>query len=296
MSSERRFSQKEIAAIFNRASRAQEKVSAEAAQEEGLTLADLHLIALETGISPDLITQAVLAVDEAPEEPKPETFLGLQLSISKTVNLDNPLTDADWDKLVVGFRNTFRAKGKVTREGSLREWSNGNLRIMAEPTAKGHRLHMQSLKGSTQGAIWTSLSFILAALFVFASSLFSGGLEGGIIVLSVVFAMAGLLSGGFSTLQLSQWRFDRMEHFESIAAQAQQLTSNRTAAEKRSEKQVAQAVQGDKSKLAQIQQSTDSPEADQPNDVRGPSGLLDGVDDEEAEDITPPSKTRDRDR
>lgn len=296
MSSERRFSQKEIAAIFNRASKAQEKVNAEAAQEEGLTLADLHLIALEAGISPDLITQAVNAVDEAPEEPKPEKFLGLQLSVSKTVNLENPLTDADWDTLVVGFRNTFRAKGTITREGSLREWSNGNLRILAEPTTRGHRLHMQSLKGSTQGAIWTSLSFILAAFFVFASSLFSGGLEGGIIVLSVVFALAGLLSGGFSTLQLSQWRFDRMEHFESIAAQALQLTSNRTVAEKRNEKQLSRTVKGDQSKQDQKVGSPASQEADQTNDVRGLSGLLDGVDDDEAENITTSGKTRGRDR
>lgn len=296
MSSERRFSQKEIAAIFNRASKAQEKVNAEAAQEEGLTLADLHLIALEAGISPDLITQAVNAVDETPEEPKPVTFLGLQLSVSKTVNLENPLTDADWDKLVVGFRNTFRAKGTVTREGSLREWSNGNLRIMAGPTAKGHRLHLQSLKGSTQGAVWASLSFILAALLVFTSSLFNGGLEGGIIVLSAVFAMAGLLSGGISTLQLSQWRFDRTEHFESIAGQALQLTSNRTVAENRREKQLPQSVKGDKSRQVQNQSLPDSQGAVQTNDVRDRGLLLDGVDDEYAENITPPSKTRDRDR
>ncbi len=286
MSSERRFSQKEIAAIFNRASKAQEKVTAEANQEEGLTLADLHLIALETGISPELITQAVEAVDQTPEEPTPKKFLGLQLSVSKTVNLDNPLTEDDWDKLVVEFRNSFRAQGKVTREGSLREWANGNLRILAEPTSKGHRLHMRSLKSNAQGAVFGSLSFVLAALAIFASAFFTGALDGGVLATSVMFGIFGVIAASFTTLQLSQWRFDRLEQFDSIATKALQLTSNRTVAENLSEKK----------KVSSTGPTTETAPKFRIEGHVGHADLLKDMDEEEIRDSSHPERSKERGR
>jgi hypothetical protein len=43
------------------------------------------------------------------------------------VHLARKLTDEEWERFVAHVRETFDARGTMTSEGSLRQWSNGNL-------------------------------------------------------------------------------------------------------------------------------------------------------------------------
>ena len=71
--------------------------------------------------------------------------VGLMLPLARAV------TDHEWEQLVAELRATFRAKGRITTHGNLREWSNGNLSAAIEPTETGYRLRLGTLKGDAIG-------------------------------------------------------------------------------------------------------------------------------------------------
>ncbi|NQV73633.1 hypothetical protein HQ496_10950 [bacterium] len=225
MDSDRRYSQKEIADIFKKASEEQERIKERSALEDGLTLEDLHLIAREAGISPEFISDAAARLEHTVEAPPEKRFLGLQTSVHRIIDLKAPLSDDSWDKLVVEIRQAFGARGKITREGKLREWSNGNLHILVEPTPHGHRLRMGTEKGSAKGFLWASISWIMAGIFIFISSALASGVDFSILFPAIFFAVAGIAGIGFTGLQLSQWRYDRADQMDAIGSIALNLVS-----------------------------------------------------------------------
>ncbi|MGA7305543.1 MAG: hypothetical protein WBW88_11750, partial [Rhodothermales bacterium] len=125
MSTDRRYSEKEIASIFEHAASAQRAASDHPSAREGLTLDELQMIGAEVGISPEFVTRAAAGLDDHIPEVAPETFLGLPVSASHTVDIPGPFTEDDWDRLVVDLRHTFQARGEITLDGALREWRNG---------------------------------------------------------------------------------------------------------------------------------------------------------------------------
>ena len=136
---DRRYNDKEIAAIFRAASEGPLSPQQEVPPEEGLTLADLQAIGREVGISPAAVAQAAQALDIR-RETAARTFLGLPIGVARTVSLNRWLTDPEWERLVVQLRDVFNARGTTRSDGSLRQWTNGNLQVLLEPTETGHRL------------------------------------------------------------------------------------------------------------------------------------------------------------
>ena len=59
----------------------------------------------------------------------------MPVGVSRTVTSAGNFTEREWERLVVDLRETFDAKGAVKREGSFRQWTNGNLQALVEPTA-----------------------------------------------------------------------------------------------------------------------------------------------------------------
>src|SRR5438034_10320554 len=150
---DRRYNDKEIAAIF-RAAAEQEPQSPqrEVARDEGLTLGELQAIGNEVGISADVVAQAARAVDIRLGTGS-RTFLGLPIGVARTVNLNRRLTDEEWERLVVQLREVFNARGRTRSDGALRQWTNGNLQVLLEPTATGHRLRFGTMHGAARAAI-----------------------------------------------------------------------------------------------------------------------------------------------
>lgn len=219
MSAERRYSEQEIATIFEQAAEAQEAAHRHLSHGEGLTLAELQQIGKEAGITPAFIARAAATVDRADSVPPPETYFGLPVSVARTVDLPGPLSDEDWDRLVVDLRETFQASGEVRREGSLREWRNGNLHALVEPTESGHRLHLRTRKGNAQNNLLGSLGFFAINLAFLLMLVVSGAtaLDPATWVLALL-AAGGLGRAGRTAYRLPRWAEERGRQMDAVAA------------------------------------------------------------------------------
>ncbi|MDH4351703.1 MAG: hypothetical protein OEW56_11195, partial [Gemmatimonadota bacterium] len=156
---DRRYSEEEVAAIFERAAEAQQTARRQLPSGEGMTVADLQEIGREVGIPPELVAQAARAIEHR-GRPASRTFLGLPIGVGRTIELDRELTDAEWGRLVVDLRETFDARGKVSYEGPFRQWTNGNLQALVEPTPTGHRIRLRTVKGDARSLMTGGLGML----------------------------------------------------------------------------------------------------------------------------------------
>src|SRR5262249_22740866 len=139
------------------------------------TLADLQDIGREVGISPEAVAQAARSLERRGQAAT-RTFLGLQIGVQHAVALNRRLTDEEGEQLVVELRHVFQAKGNARSPGSLREWPNGNLQALLEPTPTGDRLRLRTLKGDARAFIGAGLATLGASAAVAISSALGGQL------------------------------------------------------------------------------------------------------------------------
>ena len=215
---ERRYDDTEIAAIFRAAADGPQTLQPqrEVPREEGLTLGDLQAIAREVGISPDAVAQAAMALDVR-RGAVARTWFGLPIGVARTVNLNRRLSDDEWERLVVQLREVFEARGVTRSDGSLRQWSNGNLQVLLEPTETGHRLRFRTTHGGARASIGAGLAALGTAAAVAISGAVGGHLVDalpGISFLAV--AGAGMIANG--ALRLPRWARLRGRQMETIAA------------------------------------------------------------------------------
>jgi len=213
---DRRYNDKEIAAIF-RAAAEQEPQSPqrEVARDEGLTLAELQAIGSEVGIASDAVAQAARAVDVQLGAGS-RTFLGLPIGVARTVNLNRRLTDDEWERLVVQLREVFNARGRTRSEGSLRQWTNGNLQVLLEPTETGHRLRFGTVHGGARAAIGMGFAVLGVTATVVVSSALGGTLADAIPGIALLAAAGvGMIASG--ALRLPRWARLRERKMEALA-------------------------------------------------------------------------------
>jgi len=213
---ERQFSDDEAAAIFARASEAEQSGLPAAGGGKGLTLAALQEIGREAGISPESIALAARSM-EAVGRPASQRFLGLTIGVGRTVEFDRPISDAEWEGLVADLRTTFQARGVVRYDGPFRQWTNGNLQVLLEPTPTGHRLRLQTVKGDSKrlmaaGGAVLGMATAMAITTGLAGSLGHGGTASGIGVM--VLMGASVFAAGW--LRVSGWARQREAQFEEI--------------------------------------------------------------------------------
>src|SRR5947207_1907254 len=200
---ERRYNDKEIAAIFRAAAEGPQESQPDVSREEGLTLADLQAIGREVGISSEAVAQAAQALDVRRPAPA-RTFLGLPIGVARTVHLNRRLTDAEWERLVVQLREVFNARGSTRSDGSLRQWTNGNLQVLLEPTEAGHRLRFRTLHGAARASMGAGLAVFGVTASVAVATAISGHLGDTMpeIVLLLAAGMAMIVNGA---LRLPRW-------------------------------------------------------------------------------------------
>jgi hypothetical protein len=215
---ERRYNDKEIAAIFRAATEeGPPSPQREVAREDGLTLAELQAIGTEVGISSDAVAQAARAVDVRLGAAS-RTFLGLPIGVARTVNLNRRLSDEEWERLVVQLREVFNARGRTRSDGSLRQWTNGNLQVLLEPTETGHRLRFGTLHGGARASIGLGIAALAMTAAVAISSALSGTFADAIPGIAGVFAAGvGMIANG--ALRLPRWARLREQQMEALAAQ-----------------------------------------------------------------------------
>lgn len=225
--SERRYSDTEVAEIFRRATeeqaRQQRTTAADAPRSTvatggagtGMTLSELEEIGREVGIPADLVARAATSLDRVGQT-SVRRYLGLPIGVGRTVLLGRQLSDAQWERLVVDLRHTFDARGRVAEEGSLRQWTNGNLQALLEPTDEGARLRLKTVNGAAYMWMSTGLTTMAFAAFVaVARLLMAGGGLGG--PGAVMMAMIGLGMFGLGAIRLPGWARRRARQMEEVA-------------------------------------------------------------------------------
>ena len=216
---ERRYTDDEVAAIFEAATEGPSATAVQRGAHEGLTLTDLQQIGAQVGLAPDTVAQAALALELRPQAAS-QSFLGLPIGIERTVMMNRRVTDEEWANIVGEMRSVFRAKGKLSVSGAFREWSNGNLRALLEPVENGHRLHLSTLKGSVRPLMGFGAALVGTATVVAAISVVSGHLDVGTLIGISMLAASGLGLIAGSALRLKGWARRRAEQLEGIAARA----------------------------------------------------------------------------
>lgn len=160
--SERQYNRDEVAAIFERASETERGTLPRSAAGTGLTLSALQEIGRDVGISAESIALAARSVDLAGRAAS-RRLLGLPIGVGQTIEFPRKITEGEWEALVADLRTTFSARGAVRYDGPFRQWTNGNLQALLEPTPTGHRLRLQTTNANARG-------LILGGSFLFAGS------------------------------------------------------------------------------------------------------------------------------
>src|SRR5688500_1365479 len=201
--SDRQYSDDEVAAIFEQASKTEHPALPTPAEGRGMTLAALQDIGREVGISPESIAHAARSLDQA-GRPVRRSFFGLPIGVGRTVEFDGPLSDLEWERLVADLRETLEARGVVRYDGPFRQWTNGNLQALVEPTPNGHRIRLQTSKGDSRALMTGGLGMLGAAaatLLILAATGGHGNADTG----AGFLALIGLGMFGIGALRLPGW-------------------------------------------------------------------------------------------
>ena len=212
--SERRYTQDEVEAIFQRATEAQQKVPMLRQPDEGLSLGQLQEIGREVGISAEQIRAAANSLQRTGHTTK-RTLLGLPIGVGRIVDLDRKLTEGEWERLVVELRDVFDAKGRIKMEGNFRQWSNGNLQVMLEPIGDRHRLRMRTFRANARAYIAAG-----SALVVVAAMLLIANASKGQALDMTRFWLTMLMGGGFFAVgaaMVPAWARERQRQMKEIA-------------------------------------------------------------------------------
>ena len=215
---DRRYSEAEVTEIFDRAAHAEETAPRRIARSEGMTLAELQAIGREAGISPERIAEAARGLTASvPIEDR--RILGVTVGVGRTIELDRRLTDEEWERVVVRLRETFDARGTLRAHGSLREWTNGNLQALLEPSPTGSRLRLRTLNDTARGLLAAGTATLLATGMVGAITAATVGFGNPEAFMGMVgpgAAGVGLLAAAVA--RLAGWTRTRRQQMEDLAA------------------------------------------------------------------------------
>ena len=219
--SERRFTDAEVAQIFERATSGHAVEGTRAA--EGMTLAELQSIGQEVGIPAEQIARAALSLSPGDARPT-ERFLGMTTGVGHTVHLARKLTDEEWERFIAVVRETFDARGTATSQGSLKQWSNGNLQVLLEPTDAGHRVRFKTVKGTAPGTLVGGLLMSTAAVIGEITAVLTGsGNDLGLLASFGVLGAIGIGTVATTALKLPRWARTRQAQMEELGMRVREM-------------------------------------------------------------------------
>ncbi|MBI1810217.1 MAG: hypothetical protein HYR75_09995 [Gemmatimonadetes bacterium] len=216
--SDRRYDEKEVAEIFKRATEAQAEAARLLPPTEGMTLAELLEIGRQAGIATDSVADAARSLDR--HEPRfRRQLLGFTIGVGRTVALDHRVTDEEWERLVVRLRETFDARGNAKTEGNLRQWTNGNLQVLVEPTEHGDRLRMRTVHANARMSL-TMGAGVLGAVSLVALVAVVARVPDAMERIRALSSLAGMGIAllGIGMVRLRGWAATRMQQMDDIAS------------------------------------------------------------------------------
>lgn len=221
---ERRYGDDEVREIFSLATTGGSRDRSLPTEPDGLTLDEMQRIGQEAGIDPMRVAQAAKMLASRGKVAPVRRSFGLPIGVSRVVDLPRAPTDREWEQLVSEFRTTFGVRGKTTSSGSLREWSNGNLHICVEPTARGEQLRLSTLKEDAMvlnglGAVFSGMAVIMGAMVTAA------GKPSKALAIIVMFGGMALASFAANVIRLPRWARERTRQMESLAEHTVRMLS-----------------------------------------------------------------------
>lgn len=222
MSTERRYNEKEIAAIFKQAAEDFEIAQQNVASPEGLTLSEIEGIAKEVGISPDFISRAAAKVDARQNPSREKKLVGLPIEVKRVTTLPGEFGDSDWDRLVVDLHDTFGVIGSTKDDGRVRTWTSETMHVRVEPAGSDYRLRIEKTNSIA------AISMVMGGIFVFMSLMFMAILmtKGRFMtqmddtLIGFILAAIGIGAGGFSARRLPGWHKTESKRIDDIIARA----------------------------------------------------------------------------
>lgn len=213
---ERRYSEDEVAEIFKLATEQQQSAPMQLPAGEGMTLAQLQEIGKDVGITPDAVARAASALTLTGRTSM-RRFLGFTVGVGRTTELGRRITDEEWERLVVDLRETFDARGTVRTDGNFRQWTNGNLQALVEPTPTGHQLRLRTVNQNARTLLLGGIALLGLAVATSVAALASTG------ILNVSARVAPLVvigSGIFAigALRLPPWARERARQMAEVAS------------------------------------------------------------------------------
>src|SRR2546425_1138836 len=107
---------------------------------------------------------------------------------------------------------------RAATEGSLRQWTNGTLQVLVEPTETGHRLRFRTVHGAARASIGAGLAALGVTATVAIATAVSGHV--GDAMPGIAFLLAagvGLILNG--AIRLPRWARLRGRQMDALAAQ-----------------------------------------------------------------------------
>jgi hypothetical protein len=118
----------------------------------------------------------------------------------------------------------FNARGSVSAYGSFRQWTNGNLQALLEPTATGHRLRISTRKGNLATMMTAGVALIAAGTMA-AIGAVSAGRLGAAALDAGAFLTAGVATIAASVVRLPRWASLRGRQMDAITSRLAMDTS-----------------------------------------------------------------------
>lgn len=221
---ERQYNEEEVAAIFGRAAETEHSLLPVAAEGKGMTLAALQDIGREVGILPDSVSRAARSLDLIGYQTSAK-LMGLPIGVGRTVEFDRPISDSDWEVLVADLRTTFEALGTVRYDGPFRQWTNGNLQALVEPTPNGHRLRIQTTNGNSRTLMTVGRIMLGGAAAIAIAVAATGGLNRGALSGIGFMALMGLGAFAVGALRVPSWARRRSTQIEEVIARLGKATA-----------------------------------------------------------------------
>jgi hypothetical protein len=223
--SERRYSEDEVAEIFERATEAQKASLPATRPVEGLTLRELQEVGRDVGLPAELVERAARSLDVMGLAHRRKLLGFIPVGVGRTVELPRPLTDAEWHRLVSDLRETFDARGKLSEHGPFKQWTNGNLQALLEPTPDGQRLRLRTLKGSAMSMMGTGAMMLGITGAIWVSMMLRGAPFDADAFPVLMLVGLGLMIGGL--VPLPSWARTRQRQMEEIAERLSLATTTK---------------------------------------------------------------------
>ena len=190
----------------------------------GLTLRELQEIGEQVGIDRDLVARSAAALRHGADEGQvTQRVVGAPLGLSRTTALPRRLRDEEWDRIVLDLRETFDARGRIGRQGELREWTNGNLQAFLEPTPDGERFRIRTRKGAGEVPVIGGLIMMVFAVLVGVITLATGDPLAEVLRQSGVLMLVGGMGFGVGAVSLQRWSRERQAQMAAVSDRVARL-------------------------------------------------------------------------